>query len=115
MAAEGRYGRAGGNVPEPGGAVGAPGEDLPAVRRGREREYRRLVALEGFLRPSALRVPRSFTVVALTACTAALTLASPARAGYTGGTITLAVDASEAPRKIFHSKLTIGRRVHQIN
>src|SRR5262245_7654865 len=59
--------------------------------------------------PSALRVPRrpAVAALALTACAAALTLTPPARADFKGGTITLAVDATEAPRKIFHSKLTI--------
>ena len=62
--------------------------------------------------PTALRVPRppavSRVATALTAFTVALTLAAPpARAGYTGGTIALAVDATETPRKLLHAKLTI--------
>src|SRR5436190_4313429 len=56
----------------------------------------------------ALRAPRVIVRIALTlaAFCAALAVA-PARADYSGGTITLAVDASEAPRKILHAKLTI--------
>ena len=56
----------------------------------------------------ALRAPRVIGRIALTfaAFSAALAVA-PARADYSGGTITLAVDASEAPRKIFHTRMTI--------
>src|SRR5262249_38222037 len=64
---------------------------------------------EGSPMPSALRLPRAPSAAAL-ALTALATLnlsAPPARAGFTGGTIALAVDATEAPRKILHARLTI--------
>jgi predicted metalloprotease with PDZ domain len=60
---------------------------------------------------SALRVPHPHAVARLTLVTltaaAMIVAASPARADYKGGTITLAVDASEAPRKILHAKMTV--------
>ena len=60
---------------------------------------------------SALRVPHPpaarFALVTLTAALIAIAAAPPpARADYKGGTIALAVDASEAPRKILHTKMT---------
>jgi predicted metalloprotease with PDZ domain len=60
----------------------------------------------------ALRVPRPRAAARIALAFVPLVLAvaltaARARADYTGGTITLAVDASEAPRKIFHTRMTI--------
>jgi len=59
----------------------------------------------------ALRVPRARAIARLALALPLIGTfafsASPARSDYGGGTIALAVDASEAPRKILHAKLTI--------
>jgi predicted metalloprotease with PDZ domain len=59
----------------------------------------------------ALRVPRARAIARLALALPLIGTfafpASPARPDYSGGTIALAVDASEAPRKILHAKLTI--------
>ncbi len=50
---------------------------------------------------------RVFRVPVTLASLALLALVAPARAGVTRGTITLAVDATDAPRKILHVRMTI--------
>ena len=55
-----------------------------------------------------LRVPGPLTLCRVALATLTLAFAAPpARADFSGGVITLAVDATEAPRKILHAKLTI--------
>ena len=60
--------------------------------------------------PSAPRVSRSpaiRTITLLALVVAAIAPVAPARADFTRGTLMLAIDATEAPRKLLHARMTI--------